>query len=111
MPPTTLIIRNDDFVTLKSMSITMKLKKPPQRDRINAVMPLVKNTNTDFKITIANAHDELSSDIAVMTERFEKPGFTPSGRGIIDSTAEMTADNDSKMPVKAVLYTLFIGVT
>ena len=50
-----LLKSNDAFVLLKSKSINIKDKIPPETDIQNAVSPLVIRTNSDFKIHIEKA--------------------------------------------------------
>lgn len=101
-PPHMLISKNENLVVLKIISIIRKLNSPPDNDIINAVVPLVRRTKKDLSRTIEKLMPMLSSDIEIITGRFEKPGFTPSGRGISISTEEIAMDNASKIPEKAV---------
>jgi len=74
-----------------------------------AATPLVNKTKTDFKIHIAKPYFAPCSAIEYITGRFEKPGFTPSGRGIRLSAADIPADKARRSPHSAV-FLLFIVI-
>ena len=66
---------------LKSISITISEKIPPEADSRNAVNPRVVNTNKDLRITIDIVLFRLRRIAANITTILASPGFAPTGSG------------------------------
>lgn len=76
---------------------------PPVTDMKNAGTPLVKSTNTDLSRHIEKLMPTFNSVIENITGMFENPGFTPRGKGIRLSAAEIPAERARSIPEYAAL--------
>ena len=78
--------------------------KPPQSDRVKAVIPLINRTNTDFSSVIENVFFKSSFIIENIITILASPGFAPSGsgRGITLSIYDIPHAIASKIPDRAI---------
>lgn len=68
-------------------------KSPPEKLNIEAVAPLIINTNKDFNIMMINASFGFVKNKQYITAILAKPSFTPGGNNGIGGIMPSTIDN------------------